>query len=425
MIVTYPSAAYRDINERMAVGATLLLPIFLVHARSFAEIALVLIGLCYVVHCTLTRDWRWLRTRWVVLALVWWAWVVICSIPWHGWGPGGKMPLMQSLAMLRYFVFAAALANWVLRAPRTRDWLAWMIAAVAVYIIANVLFQLVTGVNFYGDPRYYGIELTGPWDKPRAGGPLSRILLPVTLPLIVALVANRRLRNSALALGVMFGSLGVLMLIGQRMPVIVAAFALLLAALLLPRLRKPVLLALLGVAVLTALLSVVWPDNYHRQVAFFIQQLRHFSSSHYGLIYVRAVAMVLHDPIMGVGFDAFRYACDEPRFFMASLDGQPDGGGAAICVIHAHNFYLQAASDAGVPGLLLFAALTIAWIAEAGRGLPRLADPRRIALFSVTIMSLWPVAATNSFATMPMSGWFFLLLGWALAEARAVHERPV
>jgi len=31
----------------------------------------------------------------------------------------------------------------------------------------------------------------------------------------------------------------------------------------------------------------------------------------------------------------------------------------------------------------------------------------------------WPIASTSAFSSMPLSGWFFLLLGFGLAETRA------
>jgi hypothetical protein len=39
-------------------------------------------------------------------------------------------------------------------------------------------------------------------------------------------------------------------------------------------------------------------------------------------------------------------------------------------------------------------------------------------------VQLWPVQSTTAFTSMPMGGWFFLLLGWALAETRLVHPPP-
>jgi hypothetical protein len=39
-------------------------------------------------------------------------------------------------------------------------------------------------------------------------------------------------------------------------------------------------------------------------------------------------------------------------------------------------------------------------------------------LFAAILIQLWPFASTSAFTSMPMGGWFFLLLGWGLAEAR-------
>jgi hypothetical protein len=34
------------------------------------------------------------------------------------------------------------------------------------------------------------------------------------------------------------------------------------------------------------------------------------------------------------------------------------------------------------------------------------------------------VQSTTAFTSMPMGGWFFLLLGWALAETRVASPPP-
>ena len=55
------------------------------------------------------------------------------------------------------------------------------------------------------------------------------------------------------------------------------------------------------------------------------------------------------------------------------------------------------------------------------------AHPLRVGLFVAALMHLWPVASTTAFTSMPLGGWFFVLLGLGLAETRAYmcREREV
>ena len=122
--------------------------------------------------------------------------------------------------------------------------------------------------------------------------------------------------------------------------------------------------------------------------------------------------------MVGRGFDGFRTGCPLPCDFGPTFDGrQADGGGAAICCAHPHNFYFQALTDGGFPGLLLFYLTAWAWLLPPARGLWGRAPPLRVGLFASILIQLWPIASTSDFVNMPMGTWFFLLLGWGLAVA--------
>ena len=172
--------------------------------------------------------------------------------------------------------------------------------------------------------------------------------------------------------------------------------------------------------------SVVSPPAFARLVTKFLAQMGDFPASHYGQIAARAVAIVQAHPVTGRGFDGFRTACGDPAYFQGWDGG--DGGGAAICVQHPHNFILQAAVEGGAPGLVLFSALALAWLRALGRGLGgrsgQGADPLRVGLFVAALLHLWPAASTSAFTSMPLSGWFFLLLGLGLAETGDYMQRP-
>ena len=122
----------------------------------------------------------------------------------------------------------------------------------------------------------------------RAGAPLSRLLSPAVLPPVAGLL--RRGGWAALGgAGLLLGAVGLMVLVGQRMPVLLTVLGLFVAALLLPALRLPVLAACAGAGLLLAASSVVSPPAYYRLVTKFSAQMESFPDSHYGRIAARAV----------------------------------------------------------------------------------------------------------------------------------------
>ncbi len=387
--------------ESLAIGCLLICPVFLLHGRAVADVLMVVTSLCFLLRSGATGDWRWLRTAWVLIGFVWWAWLVACSVQ------GG---LGQAVAAVRFLIFVAALDHWVLRLPWRRLWLARVAALATLYIAAQTVLQLATGRNLQGYPRSGDGELTGPFEHPRAGAPFTRLLFPTVLPAMVWLG-----RWGGLVL--LVASVLIVVLIGQRMPLLLTGLGLLVTGLLLPRLRPGVLAACAGAALLVGVSAVAVPPTFHRLVGKFTDQMEHFPQSPYGLIAMRAAAMVEAHPVFGLGFDGFRRHCAEPAYFQGWHGG--DSGGAGMCVQHPHNHYLQAAVESGLPGLLLFCALVVAWLRPLAAGLWRDPAPLRVGLFVAALIQEWPVASTSDLLSMPLSGWFFLLLGLGLAESRA------
>ena len=387
--------------DRLAVACLLLCPLFLLHGRLVADVLMIVVGVCFLARSALARDWAWLRTGWVLAAAAWWLWLLVCSLR------GG---LAEALAAVRFLVFVAALEHWVLRLAWRRVWLARLTAIAALYIAFQTVLQLAIGRNIQGYGRWGDGELTGPFEHPRAGAPLSRLLFPAVLP------AMARLGRWA-GLLLLVAAVLVVVLIGQRMPVLLTGLGLFVTALLLPRLRMGVLAACAGAALLLSVSAIVVPPTFHRLIDKFSSQMEHFPTSPYGLITVRAVTMIEQHPWVGLGFDGFRHHCAEPAYFVGWYGG--DGGGANVCVQHPHNHYLQAAVEAGLPGLVLFSVMVLAWLRPLARGLWRDPAPLRTGLFVAALLQEWPIASTSDFLSMPLSGWFFLLLGLGLAETRA------
>ncbi len=416
------------ILTRIALYSVLLLPLLLMHAHGVAEVAIGLADLCFLLRSAATRDWAWLRTRWLWVAGAWWLWLTICSapVPALGLGEGGPHSFVQALATARFLLLAAAMEHWVLRTQPARLWFYRMVAASAAWIALNCIVQAISGRNLIGWPRGGEGVLTGPFGFERAGPPMARIVLPAILPPVAALLGRPGPTARAGAYALLLGSVLIMVMIGQRMPLVLAVAGLGIVAVLLPRLRPLVLAAAAAGALLLVASPVVAPNAYYRLVQKFSAQMEHFAVSPYGQLYARALEIGEHNPITGLGYDGFGTGCPRPENFRPSFDGtQPDGGGAAICWDHPHNFYFQALDDGGFIGLALFGATALAWLLPLGRGLWRDPDPVRVALFAALFVQLWPVQSTSAFSGMPMGGWFFVLLGWAMAETRARRSAAV
>ncbi len=407
--------------DRAAIVAVLVTPLLLLHARSVADGVIVATGLLLLARSWLAWDWGWLRAWWPRIALLWWGWIVFCSfpIPALGLGPGGWHSLGEGVAVIRFLLFAAAMDHWVLRDARARRWLFAIVAACAVWIGAESLQQFATGHSLFGYARAGDGVLTGPFGKQLAGPELSRILLPVLVPPAAWLLGLRKFMATAGAYALLLGGTLIMVLIGQRMPLMITGLGLVAAALLLPRLRPVVIVAGAAGLVLLAATPMVSPPAYHRLVLTFSRQMQDFPVTQYGQLYARAWHIGLARPLVGRGFDGFRTGCPLPEYFGPTFGGtEQDGGGAAICAGHPHNFYFQALAAGGFPGLILFCAVVVGWMTPLLGGLWRRPDPLRVGLFAAVFIQLWPLASTSDFVSMPIGGWFFLTLGWALAELR-------
>src|SRR5579875_2465516 len=116
-----------------------------------------------------------------------------------------------------------------------------------------------------------------------------RLLFPAMLPPVITLLNRPRLpaRMAGAALAA-FGLVTVI-LIGQRMPALLAGLGLLVGAWLLPQWRKPALLAVLAAVLVLVATPIISPPTAAKLLARFGEQMAHFATSAYGQLYIRAL----------------------------------------------------------------------------------------------------------------------------------------
>ena len=400
----------------VATAATLVLPFALFYSRAVADAALSAVALLFLLHAALTGDFSAFRTGWFRVAAALWIWLVAVSVQAGGWPA-----VTQALVVVRLILFALALEHWVLAPAATRRFLSWVFMALAAWMILECWQQYLLGANFAGDPRWGDGALTGPFDKPRAGSAYIALLFPALLPPVMAGLGRREAWARVGAVALLVLGVATMLLIGQRMPALLMLLGLVATGLLLRPVRLPVVLALVAGALVLAATPVISPPTFQKLVLHFAEQMRHFPTSNYGQLYVRALVMLEAHPWLGFGVDGFRHGCADPRYFhgIAWLGvDDADQGGLLGCNLHPHNYYLELATDGGLPGLILFVALVATWLRRLARPLGGGAA-LPVALFVSALVQLWPLSSTTALFVLPTAGWIFVTVGWGLAEERA------
>jgi len=404
-----------------ALVATLLVPPALFAGRAIADALISLIAVAFLIVRLSARDWSWLEAPHIRLSLIFWLWVVICTL-----ATGTLGAIGQGAAVVRLFLFAAALETWLLCHPAQRRQLWYVVFAVACWLVLQTWQQYFFGANIFAAPRWASGVLTGPFFRPRAGVTLQALYFPAFLPPAMALLRNRRTLARLGGALVLIVPMLTMVVIGQRMPMLLLLFGLVLTGLLLPQFRLAIIGGLIVFALALALAPKISPTTYATLVVVFVHRMENFWSTPYALLYERATVMIAAHPWLGLGFDGFRNHCNDPQYFQ-TLPWLPvtHVTDPNACSIHPHNYWLQIATSAGIPGLVLFAVLCGQWLVRIGAGVVHgRSTPIQVGLFVAFCVAFWPIASTTSLFTLPNAGWIFLTIGWGLAEQRPQGYAP-
>lgn len=381
-------------GTRAALIAALSFPFMLIHAPSAAEVVIAALAAGLLLRMALFRDAAPLRAPWVLTAAAFWAWGIATT----ALAGGEAERIGMALAWVRFPLAALALGVWVLAEARARRWMLVSVGASVAWVVLEIWVQLALGRSLSGRlPHPDGI-LTGPFGWARAGPFLALLLWPPLLAAAAWLAARwgalAAAAPSALALATVF-------LTGQRLAALQVLAGLGAGALLLPPLRRAAAMAALAGVVALAALPVLAPDAFRRLVLDFASGA---PARAYLDVFQGGFAAVAAAPWTGWGQDGFRAAC-------AALG---DGG----CPSHPHNVYLEAAVEAGLPGLLLFLAFSLLAFAAVAPALWRQGGPEGRGLLLSLVLAALAVGVLKSAGSIHQAGPVALLAGWALAAAR-------
>lgn len=390
-----------------ALLATLLIPWMMIFARVGIEICGAIIGLSFLWVSFRQRDWAWLRQPFTLACILAWAWLSLVVTP-LAIDPAASVT--PSVLWFRMPLMAIALRYYVLRSPAARSTLALMLAVMLAAVGVDALWQYATGMSFTGHARLDSGRLTGPFAAPKVGLYLGKMLLPAIALGLVHALTHRSRAGIAAVLGLLFGTMVVILLTGERSALLGTVLGLTVAAGLMMlaerRWRAPCMAVALATVALLALLysSNDWVRLRGDQA---VQTMQHYAESDYGVLIGAAYTIGRQHLAHGVGLGGFRELCPDLHY-----------NGYVFRGMHPHNAFAEWFAEAGLPGLLLFLAIIAVLLRDGvqhfrtARGIERLLPAMAL---GITAQHFFPLMGMQSFFT----NWPAMLVWYPLGLAFA------
>lgn len=398
----------------ISAAITLLLPVLFIFSSSLSDAVLSTVAVLFLAHSWRTRNFAWAKQPWILC--LWTLWVYMTLRGAFAEHPAES--LRRGVPFLRYFVFAAALAHWIMRVEQYRALFMRVLTGALLFIMADSFWQWLSrwdilGYEIVQDAQRH-FRLTGPFGKTKVI--VGIMLVWLSFPAAVAgLTADGRFRRGKKLLAGLAFALSVLVMIalsGERMALLLCLLGWGITLLLLRlNLRWMVGSALAGAALL-GIMAFTIPSFFERQVGATYETFAHWKESPYGKIMVSDMALAVQNPIIGIGANHFRTAC--PKLY----PGQSTEYIQSVCNLHPHNIYFEWLIENGIIGFGLFLGFLgcVATACYRQRALLRV-EPFFLGWCVAFILRVWPVGSSTGF----FSNWgappFWLVLGMVLVYA--------
>lgn len=416
------SSGYREIlstnakEAKLALAALyllMLLPLAMIVTRVAAELCMDGLSLLFIIRSWQARDWRWLKSAPVLIALTLWAYSALIVTP----------LAIEPVASLgradwgRYIFLFAAIVYWLSAYHEEMKRVAWVILTMLFFAGLDALYQYNTGASLAGTP-YVQERLTGPFRKVVIGIYTAKLCLPLIGIVLYYAWAEKKKWLKLLVPLMMAYLYAIVLLSNERTAILTLTLGLLLTAFGLfigyKKARKPVVF-LLAAGVL--FVSMAFQSQQSLQHRFHVTKeiMMDFSSSQYAQLWHASMLMWQKHPATGVGMVNFRIVCPE-------LQAE---GKVNFCSTHSHNMYLEVLSEMGSIGFMLILLLVLSlfiMVAEEHSSRPK----ERILLTCFALgglfLNFFPLAPTQSF----FSNWPAMLawqsVAWSIALVKGGYK---
>lgn len=384
-----------------------LLPALLLFSRAIADVTVVLISLSFLYRSGRDHDWSWMKQAWILFTLPFWAYLLLLNVA-HSVSPFDS--LKYALTFIRWPLFAAALAYWLLKDKLRQIGFLQGLLVTMLLIVADTGWQYLFGTDWFGIERFTDDRLTGPFRNPVPGTLMLRVWFIGLFAVMFWQTSKPRAGGWHLYLLYLFIGLVFTFITGERMALMlfVAASMLVILALYLdyPGKRHALILGVALIVLCMWGLMQTLPGTTERSVMSIADKLAHFVESDYGQVFSAAWQVWQQHFWLGSGIHGYQQACEQMGLFADS----------AMQCTHAHNLYLQLGAETGLVGVCLFVLMlgAIYWQALSLTYKNRHWTLLALSL-SVLSVSFWPLMGGISVLNNWVGALVWLGVGWVLA----------
>lgn len=401
----------------------LLSPIALVLGSGAIEAILILSILCFVTDSLLKGNFYWSQELWFKIALVLWVFLILDSIV----AIDPQASLSRALPWIRFPFFALCLQYWILNDQKTRGYLGLSALVTLLFIFIDSFVQYKTTISLTGHPLLPE-RLTGPFSVPKVGSFTARFLFVVSFFLLLDIKGFKKWQHIALGFGAFALFLWLILLSGDRMPMLLVALGCVIAPFLLPKPYGKIALSFGLIAIIAAMIALYHhPDIVERMFTLFGSELSQFWQTEWGRVIASGLQVGSQDFWLGAGLKNYRILCSEiipsdlklPDFMFWLKSIEP------YCSSHPHNIYVEWFAESGFIGLCFFVGLVTSLIHHFYKNWHFWkTSGQAIGLVITTIMIFWPLATSMSFFANWHSCFIWFIVGWAISATSQETNLP-
>ena len=317
-------------------------PFFYLIERDPADLWLTLIAISFLVRSYITKEWKWIKQKWVKCTFIFWIWCMISSLL----SQDPMFSLQQSFVWIRFPIYAVAIQSWIGKREDFREIMLFFI------FIGMMIMNLILITEIIVEPKH---RLTWPYGDHIPGAYLAKFCLPI-MCFFSSYLLSRFSFSCIKSWFILFSfllTIVVTLLTGERINFLLLICTSFLTALVWKPKFLNVLILIIFIFISVTSFLHIRPDLYDRFTKIFIRQIpvlfneQSFNQPYWGA-WRSGIQQSIETPIVGIGPSMTRKNCH--NLISEEISWLP---GKNYCGNHPHNFYIQIFAETGIIGFLL------------------------------------------------------------------------